>query len=283
MTPASAVRSGTPANRRSRAACAARSSIESKLRSSSALSSTSAGDPGSACSGSPAPFASRAASEAERPASMCRRIESHPLDIRLGVQPQATRRPLGRHEAVAELPGAQQLRALADATAELSDAKPPGLRHRLMVPDLDAYLTKAIHKLYSRPRDHHLPPRGPRSSCTVSRPATHVRSRRSTPATARDLQLAGRTTRSPRLAEEATQEAFLNLWRSALAFDIERGTLQTWLLTMVHNRSIDCLRREGRHTTPSRLDDAPPHRLEARTGPTSRSCSATRRPAPAGS
>ena len=46
-------------------------------------------------------------------------------------------------------------------------------------------------------------------------------------------------------AEEATQEAFISLWRGAASFDPERASLRTWLLTLVRNRSIDALRRRG--------------------------------------
>ena len=44
-------------------------------------------------------------------------------------------------------------------------------------------------------------------------------------------------------AEEATQDAFLSLWRGASGFDPERGSLATWLLALVRYRSIDWLRR----------------------------------------
>ncbi|MBA3358135.1 MAG: sigma-70 family RNA polymerase sigma factor [Thermoleophilaceae bacterium] len=44
-------------------------------------------------------------------------------------------------------------------------------------------------------------------------------------------------------AEEATQDAFLSLWRGASKFDPERASLGTWLLALVRHRSIDWLRR----------------------------------------
>jgi RNA polymerase sigma-70 factor, ECF subfamily len=47
-------------------------------------------------------------------------------------------------------------------------------------------------------------------------------------------------------AEEATQDAFMSLWRSAATFDGERASLRTWLLMIVRNRSIDRL-RAGAH------------------------------------
>ena len=43
-------------------------------------------------------------------------------------------------------------------------------------------------------------------------------------------------------AEEATQDAFLALWRGASRFDPERGRLAPWLLALVRHRSIDALR-----------------------------------------
>jgi RNA polymerase sigma-70 factor (ECF subfamily) len=54
------------------------------------------------------------------------------------------------------------------------------------------------------------------------------------------------------LSEDTVQECFLKLWASAAGFDPARGSLRTWLLTLVRNRSIDKLRsrrsRSGRET-----------------------------------
>ena len=72
-----------------------------------------------------------------------------------------------------------------------------------------------------------------------------------------------RVTGRRRAAEEATQDAFLGLWRAARSYDMNRGTLKTWLLSMVRNRSIDCLRREARHDRDLQIDDALVTRLEA--------------------
>jgi RNA polymerase sigma-70 factor (ECF subfamily) len=44
-------------------------------------------------------------------------------------------------------------------------------------------------------------------------------------------------------AEDLTQESFLKLWRGgAASYRSERGSVRTWLLSIVHNRGIDQLR-----------------------------------------
>ena len=68
--------------------------------------------------------------------------------------------------------------------------------------------------------------------------------------------LALRIVRDPALAEDAVQEAFLTVWRSAARFVAERAKASTWLLTLVHRRAVDVVRREEpRRAEP--LDDAP--------------------------
>ncbi len=47
-------------------------------------------------------------------------------------------------------------------------------------------------------------------------------------------------------AEDAVQEAFLTVWRQADRIDIRRGRLSSFVLTLVHNKSIDAIRaRKG--------------------------------------
>ncbi len=75
--------------------------------------------------------------------------------------------------------------------------------------------------------------------------------------------LAMRVTGRQRAAEEATQDAFLSLWRTAGSYDESRGTLKNWLLTLVHNRSVDWLRREARHDRDLEIDEAVVARLHA--------------------
>ncbi len=49
----------------------------------------------------------------------------------------------------------------------------------------------------------------------------------------------------PGRAEDAVQDAFMNIWNRAASFDAHRGSLRAWLLTSVRNRSIDYLRGRG--------------------------------------
>jgi len=44
-------------------------------------------------------------------------------------------------------------------------------------------------------------------------------------------------------AQDVVQEAFLNLWREAGRYDPRRGLVRSWLMTMVHHRGIDAVRR----------------------------------------
>lgn len=43
-------------------------------------------------------------------------------------------------------------------------------------------------------------------------------------------------------AEDVVQEAFFNIWRQGTSYDTTRGTVRTWLLTVVHHRAIDRIR-----------------------------------------
>jgi RNA polymerase sigma factor (sigma-70 family) len=61
--------------------------------------------------------------------------------------------------------------------------------------------------------------------------------------------LAYRVLRDEALAEDAVQEAFLGLWRSAGSFVPERAKASTWILTLVHRRAVDVVRREQRRRT----------------------------------
>jgi RNA polymerase sigma-70 factor (ECF subfamily) len=58
--------------------------------------------------------------------------------------------------------------------------------------------------------------------------------------------LALRILRDEALAQDAVQEAFLAVWRSADRFLAERAKASTWILTLVHRRAVDLVRREER-------------------------------------
>ena len=61
--------------------------------------------------------------------------------------------------------------------------------------------------------------------------------------------LALRVVRDAALAEDAVQEAFLTVWRTASRFVAERGKARTWILTLVHRRAVDVVRREQTRRT----------------------------------
>ena len=68
--------------------------------------------------------------------------------------------------------------------------------------------------------------------------------------------LALRILRDEALAEDAVQEAFLAIWRTAPRYVPERGKASTWILTLVHRRAVDLVRREQRRRTDT-LEAAP--------------------------
>jgi RNA polymerase sigma-70 factor (ECF subfamily) len=47
------------------------------------------------------------------------------------------------------------------------------------------------------------------------------------------------------LAEDVVQEVFLALWRDPGRFDPTRGSFATWLLTLIHHKAVDAVRRES--------------------------------------
>ncbi len=73
--------------------------------------------------------------------------------------------------------------------------------------------------------------------------------------------LALRVVRDQALAEDAVQEAFLAVWRTAARFVPERGKASTWIFTLVHRRAVDIVRREQRRRSES-LDRAPEPAVE---------------------
>jgi len=55
--------------------------------------------------------------------------------------------------------------------------------------------------------------------------------------------LARRVVRDPARAEDVTQEVFLDVWKQATRFDVERGRAKTWVMTIAHRRAVDAVRR----------------------------------------
>ena len=67
--------------------------------------------------------------------------------------------------------------------------------------------------------------------------------------------LALRVLRDVTLAEDAVQDAFLTVWRSATSYRPGRGAPSTWILTIVHRRAVDIVRREQRRRA-DRLEES---------------------------
>ena len=68
------------------------------------------------------------------------------------------------------------------------------------------------------------------------------------------FSLAYRMCGRPAMAEDIVQESFVSLWRSSAAYDSGRGSVRTWVLSVVRNRAIDAFRREAAKAT-SDLDE----------------------------
>jgi RNA polymerase sigma-70 factor (ECF subfamily) len=77
--------------------------------------------------------------------------------------------------------------------------------------------------------------------------------------------LAFRVLRDERLAEDAVQEGFLALWRAAAAFRAERAKASTWILTLVHRRAVDLVRREERRRAEPLAEEGPAHSADGET------------------
>ena len=58
------------------------------------------------------------------------------------------------------------------------------------------------------------------------------------------FSIAYRITRDRSAAEDVVQEAFLGAWRNAGRYVDARGSVRTWLLSIVHHRAIDAIRRQ---------------------------------------
>jgi RNA polymerase sigma-70 factor (ECF subfamily) len=71
------------------------------------------------------------------------------------------------------------------------------------------------------------------------------------------FSLAYRLTADRALAEDAVQEAFCAVWRGAVNYRRARGTVSSWLLSLVHHKAVDIVRRENARRRPLHPDDLP--------------------------
>src|SRR3954464_12132337 len=73
--------------------------------------------------------------------------------------------------------------------------------------------------------------------------------------------IALRITSDASLAEDVVQDAFLGVWRNASRYIEGRGSVKTWLLSLVHPRAVDAVRRRRPVVELPERDDLPPPAL----------------------
>lgn len=72
------------------------------------------------------------------------------------------------------------------------------------------------------------------------------------------FSLACRLSRDAAIAEDATQDAFVQAWREASRYDATRGTVRSWLFMIARARTLDRLRsRQNRDAWQTPLDASP--------------------------
>jgi RNA polymerase sigma-70 factor, ECF subfamily len=60
-------------------------------------------------------------------------------------------------------------------------------------------------------------------------------------------------------SEDLAQDAFLKLWRGAGSYRADRGSVRTWILSIVHNRGIDQIRSQAsRRRTQDKVEASAP-------------------------
>lgn len=71
--------------------------------------------------------------------------------------------------------------------------------------------------------------------------------------------LAYRVMGDPQASEDLLQEAFMGVWRAAGSYRADRGSVRTWILSIVHNRGIDQIRSAAsRRRTQDRIRSTAP-------------------------
>src|SRR5919201_2113471 len=73
--------------------------------------------------------------------------------------------------------------------------------------------------------------------------------------------IALRITTDAALAEDVVQDAFLGAWRNANRYLEGRGSVKTWLLSIVHHRAVDAVRRRRPTTELPDRESTPPAAL----------------------
>jgi RNA polymerase sigma-70 factor (ECF subfamily) len=74
--------------------------------------------------------------------------------------------------------------------------------------------------------------------------------------------IAQRITGDAALSEDVVQDAFLGVWRNAARYVEGRGSVKTWLLSIVHHRAIDAVRRRRPTSDLPDPDAQPPLALQ---------------------
>ena len=60
-------------------------------------------------------------------------------------------------------------------------------------------------------------------------------------------------------SEDLVQDAFLKVWRGASSYRADRGSVRTWILSIVHNRGIDQIRSQAsRRRTQEKIEASAP-------------------------
>ncbi len=75
------------------------------------------------------------------------------------------------------------------------------------------------------------------------------------------FSIAYRITNDATVAEDVVQDAFLGAWRNAARYVEGRGSVKTWLLSIVHHRAIDAIRRRRPTTDLPDVETALPSAL----------------------
>jgi len=79
--------------------------------------------------------------------------------------------------------------------------------------------------------------------------------------------IALRIVRDPGLAEDAVQDAFLTIWKTAGAYCEDRASESSWVVMLVHRRAVDLVRRSTRRAVELTLYDEHPAQIPAFADP----------------